>query len=55
MHEYLDKLLALPPFFFVVIAILLIGMVFSLLKRVIKFSLFLALLAILVFVVFVVL
>lgn len=55
MSEYIDKLLALPPFFFVVIAILIVGLVFSLLKRVIKFSVFLAFIAVLIFVVFVVL
>lgn len=55
MFEYLDKLVSLPPFFFIVIAILVLGIVFSILKRVVKFSILLTVIAILVFVVFVLL
>ncbi len=53
--EYLDKLASLPPFFFIVVAVLIVGIVFAVLKRVVKFSIFLTVLVILVFVVFVLL
>ena len=46
---------SLPPFFFIVVAMLILGIVFSILKRVVKFSIFLTVVVILVFVVFVLL
>lgn len=55
MTDYIDKLVSLPPFFFIIVAILILGIVFSILKRVVKFSIFLTLIVILVFVVFVLL